>query len=228
MFHVAGLLVAVALTGGDGQADPEATKLLAETRAKRASWGTEFPGFTADVALNADGTVGTAKLRVATDGTAEWDGLDAAKFPWVKPLVKVNLEHRMPSIPASPTPCRFGPDSGPHPLGREVILIGDGMGSRYRIRDGQITVVNREGPGPKFTTTVLTTQKTPEGTYLPTSFVITFWSKDGAISHSDHHTETTTRVGSFDLPSELRVVAATKDGVSVRTLKLTGHKLSSR
>lgn len=231
MLAVAGLLVACFLTKASDKAetaDPEATKLLADTRTQRAAWNDRFPGFTAAVTLNADGATGNAKLAVAADGTVAWEDLDAKKFPWAKPLVKVNVEHRMPSIPSKATPCRFGPDSSPHPLGREIVLIGDGMGSRYRIRDGQITVVNRDGPGPKFSTTVLSTEKTPEGTYLPTSFVITFWGKDGSIAHSDHHAESFVRLAGYDLPSELRLVSATKDGVSVRTVKLTDHKLANR
>lgn len=231
MISLAGTVVTLVLAVGADAAempDTDATRLLAETRTKRASWGKEFPGFTAKVALNGDGAAGTATVTVAADGTVSWDGLDAAKFPWVKPLVKVNVEHRMPSVPAAPTPCRFGPAGGEHPLGREIVLIGDGMGSRYRIRDGQITVVNRDGPGPKFTTTVLTTEKTPEGTYLPTAFVITFWAKDGNLLHSDHHAETFKRVGGFDLPSEIRVVSATKTGVATQTVTFTDHRLLSR
>jgi hypothetical protein len=218
------LLVTVS-QGAEPGADPAATKLLASARAKRAVWE-KFPGFTAKVTLKSDEAETTGSIAVTDEGVATLKGVDATKFAWAKPLMKVVIDHRMPSAPVEMTPCKFGKE-GTHPMGREVVLIGDGMGSKYRIRDEQVLVVSREGPGPRFTTTVQNTEKTPEGKYLPTAFVITYWTKEGEVLKSDAHTEAYSRVGGFDLPTTIRVVSATKTGVTVREVTLSEHRLNT-
>ena len=52
---------------GEVQADPEATKLLADARAARALWQ-HFPGFAADVEVNWDGKVARGKVNVDATG----------------------------------------------------------------------------------------------------------------------------------------------------------------
>src|SRR5262249_38768772 len=47
--------------------DPAATKLLADARAARAVWK-DFPGFSADVAVNHDGTVHKGHVEISPQG----------------------------------------------------------------------------------------------------------------------------------------------------------------
>lgn len=204
----------------------EAARLFAEARAARASWKA-FPGFSADVQVNLDGKTSRGKVQVDAMGKVKFDQLDRAAETWARPILTADVGHRLESESGS-TACAFADEDANHPLGRAITLIGDGMGSAYRIRDKQIAVVNRKMGKSCFSITLLESQFNKEGKYLPRSFIVHYRDADrGELQRTDAYSNTWTRVGSFDLPVMTRVVSTSRE-VSARSITLSNHKLTGK
>jgi len=190
-------------------ADAGATKLLADARAARARYH-EFPGFSADIAINRDGKVTRSQVEVSKTGkvTLKMDNNIAEK--WAKHTLTSLIEHRLSNGPDTETPCAFVDDDTHHPLGRAIRVLNDEFHSSYRIRDRQVIVVYRQVPGSRFAITVLENRVTKENKFLPTHYVVNTWdAKTNALSRSETFHQTWQRVGAFDLPKETLTVRAT-------------------
>ena len=230
------LLVAAADKAPDAKADPAATKLLAEARSMRAVWN-NFPGFTADVAVNFDGKSGKGKVRVSAGGKeVTIEGLPKEFEQWTRRELESLVNHRLPGGGDRETPCAFTDDVTDHPLGREIRVLNDELHSGYRVRDKEIVVVNRTMKDRRFTITVLESIKNKEGKFLTTSFTVDYWNLEtNDLVRSDAESQTWGRVGDFDLPGLTRVVtvrgksfggeAAKEDAFTAKSLQLTNHKL---
>jgi hypothetical protein len=96
-----------------------------------------------------------------------------------------------------------------HPLGRKIVVLGDVMGSSYRIKDNQLLEVKRQMKDSQFTITILKNHITPEKKYLPLSYVVNTW-KNGPLGLKSSWTyqHTWKRVGKFDLPESVMIVIA--------------------
>ncbi len=205
------------------KADPEATRLFQEARAARALWAS-FPGFTADIEVNRDGKVSRGTVQIDSTGKVTLHKLDREAERWARPVLASTVGHRLDSGPGKPA-CVFVDDQARHPLGRAVRLLGDGMGSNYRIRDRQVVVVNRRAGKVRFSITLLESRLNKEGKYLPTSFVVHTWDADtGSLRQTEAHSHTWKRLGRFDLPVMTRVVTTGRES-SARTITLSNHKL---
>jgi hypothetical protein len=235
MVSLSALLLASASLLADDKpaADPAATKLLAEARAARASW-TNFPGFTADVAVNTDGKIARGTVTVGADGKVKIDGLDKSVESWAKGSLASIVGHRLDDgSPAHETPCAFADNVEHHPMGRAIRVLNDELHSSYRIRDRQITEVNREMKDRRFTISVLDNKPNAEGKFLSANFVVNYWSlENGDLLRSETTQQTWTRVGKFDLPAVSLVLTAAKQKSgeaekepATRSLTLSNHKL---
>src|SRR5262249_39369297 len=122
-------------------ADPAATKLLAEARAARASWN-QFPGFSADLEVNLDGKVVKGRVEVNPKGKVKLDLPEGEAHDWARRQLGSIVGHRMDGGTSLETPCAFADDNAHHPLGRAIRVLNDEFHSSYRIRDRQIIVVN--------------------------------------------------------------------------------------
>jgi Protein of unknown function (DUF3386) len=218
-------------------ADPAATKLLAEARAARALWK-DFPGFSADIEVNFDGKAAKGKVHVSPEGKVKCEGLDKDYESWVRRQLGSIVDHRMDSGSPRDTPCTFTDDVKDHPLGRSIRVLNDELHSSYRIRGKEIVVVNRTMKDRRFTITVLESMTNAEGKYLTTSYVVDYWNlESGELLHNDAFTQTWVRVGKFDLPGLTRLIGASREkpagaaggdaepGYSAKSLNLTNHKL---
>ncbi|HTU21588.1 MAG TPA: DUF3386 family protein [Gemmataceae bacterium] len=202
-------------------ANPAATKLLADARAARAFYQ-DFPGFSADIAINLDGKVTRGKVEVSNTGkvTLQVDNADAEK--WAKNTLASIIGHRLSSGPDEETPCAFLDNDTHHPLGRAIRVLNDEFHSSYRIRDRQVIVVNRQVPGARFTIAVMENRVTKEKKFLPVCYVVNTWdAKTNALTSSETHHQTWQRVGAFDLPKETLAVKARADKLEARSIKLS-------
>ena len=203
--------------------DAEATKLLREAREARALWK-KFPGFSADIEVNMDGKVHRGKVRVAASGKVTFEQLDQLAETWARPILTADVGHRLDE--AAETTCYFADTDTNHPLGRAIGLIGDGMGSVYRVLNKQVLVVNRKMGKSRFSITLLESRFNPEGKYLPGSYVVHFWDAEkGDLQKTDLYTNTWKRVGAFDLPVTTRVVSTSR-GTSAKSSTLSNHTLN--
>ncbi len=225
------LTAVAALCGADKEAkpaaDPAATKLLADARAARAVWK-DFPGFTADLEVNVDGKIVKGRVTVSPKGDVTLKLPDDEHERWARRTLASMVGHRLDDGGAA-TPCVFEDDNADHPLGRAVRLLGDEFHSSYRIRGREVIVVNRDMKDARFTITVMENVVNTEGKFLPACFVVNTWdAKTNALTSSETHHQTWTRVGAFDLPEGLTVVTAMAGRQEARSLKLSNVQLNQR
>ena len=208
-------------------ADPEAVSLFTKAIATRAQW-TDFPGFSAEVAGSIDGRDYSGKVVVASEGSVEVDVDEPVARPWLEEQLGSIVMHRLAEPDSEPPVLRFADDEESHPLGRLLAFEGGRFASSYRVKDNQLSVVNRHIGAHVMTITVLDTQPTPEGKFLPRSYVVQSWSAtDGTLGRVETIQERWRRVGAFDLPASHVVSTASDRGFSVRSITLSKHRLTA-
>jgi uncharacterized GH25 family protein len=216
---------AVKLRADKPDANPEATKLLADAREARANW-VHFPGFSATVAVNVEGTIHKGKVDVDSKGKVNLT-IDGDEKGWAKSMLSSIVGHRMDDGTTLTTPCAFADDVKHHPLGRAIKVLNDEFHSSYRIRDRQVIEVDRTMGELRFTITVMQNRLNAEKKFLPAHYVVNYWdTKSGAVKKSVTHFNTFKRVGNFDLPAKVMVVTAEEGKQVTRTITLSEHSLN--
>jgi hypothetical protein len=208
-------------------ADPEAVALFKKALANRAQW-VDFPGFAAKVAGDFDGRPVAGKVTIDADGGVTSQGVDAAARSWVEGQVSSIIMLRRAESQGDPEPVlRFADDSDDHPLGRLLTFEGGRFASSYRIKDGRISVVNRNAGRSNMTITTLDNERNRDGKELPRSYVVQYWDAgSGDLRRVETVQDRWARVGEFDLPAAHTVTTASGAGLSVRSLTLSGHELA--
>jgi Protein of unknown function (DUF3386) len=211
-------------------ADPEAVALFTEAIAHRAQWR-NFPGFSAELSGQLDGRPFTGKVTVEKDGSVELQTDDPVAKPWVQDQLQSLVMHRL-AQPAGDTidshlpRLHFADEVDDHPLGRLLTVEGDAMGSSYRIKDRQITVVNRRMGKHNMTINVLDCDKNAEGRFLPRSYVVNYWDAGtGKLDRVETFQERSVRVGSWDLPVMRSILATSESGLAVKVVVFSKHAL---
>jgi len=207
--------------------DPEAVKLFQEALATRATWK-KFPGFSAKLKGTVDDRAFDGSINVTSDGSVTLETDQEVVDDWVRGQLESITMHRIANdSSASEAPVlRFADEQTDHPLGRLLEFEGGQFASSYRVRDGQITVVNRNFGGRSMTITTLENTKTPEGRYLPHSYTVQYWDEpSGKLSQTETVQDRWQRVGALDLPMTKRVMISTDSGFAVREFTLSDWKL---
>jgi len=213
---------------GHGKPEPEAAALFKKAVANRAQWNA-FPGFRAHLDGELDGRAFSGKLTVASTGEVDLKVDDDAAKPWLREQFRSLVMHRLPTSSDSETSFRFGLDDEDHPLGRLLLVNGGRMASSYRIKDGQIRVVNRDLGEKAMTLIVLANVTNAEKLSLPGHYLIHYWDGEtGRITRSETVQDQWIRVASWDLPQSHTVSTASDGGLSVRTVTLSGQELLNK
>jgi hypothetical protein len=210
-------------------ADSNATALFKEAIAHRAEWR-EFPGFTAELSGHVDGRPFAGTATVKNNGAVEIQTDDPVAKSWLQDQLDSLVMHRIAqaseSADAHQPRLRFADDDDDHPLGRLLAVDGDQMGSSYRIKNQQITVVIRRMGKQNMTITVLDSDKNADGRFLPHSYVVHYWdAATGKLNRVETFQERSLRVGSWDLPVLRSIVTASDSGLSVKVVNLSKHAL---
>jgi hypothetical protein len=212
--------------------DPEAVKLFEDALATRAVWK-DFPGFTAKISGDVEDRPFSGTVTVAADGSVKLDLAENVVQDWVQEQLESITMHRAasqtPSADRAHPVLRFADDHDDPPLGRLLAFEGGHFATSYRVRDRQISVVNRLIDGKNMTITVLDNEKNAEGRYLPRSYTVQYWDEPtGKLDRTESVQDRWTRVGSWDLPSRHTLTTASENGLSVRSFTLTDHQLTSQ
>lgn len=201
---------AAGLAGASGAAE-----LLQSTRGNRETLAEDFPGFRAKLTVIADGRRLRGSmlfrppivLEVELDDV-ELDGKDVRKR--VKSAIRSLLSHRMRSGEPADEAARLA-EADRHPLGRRVMLGGK-YDSAYRIRDERILEVDRRMDDSRLVISVLETETTASGKYLPTAFFVTVFDREtGAVKSASVYNDAYRRIGGEYLPVSRRIIS-TADG----------------
>ncbi len=210
--------------------DPEAVKLFQDALAARATWQ-DFPGFTAKLTAELDDRPFEGSVTVKADGSVSVDLGEEPVPAWLSVQLESLTMHRAasqtPSADRPPPVVRFADDHPDHPLGPLLAFEGGHMATSYRVKDREITSVNRVLDGRDMTITMVKNEKNAEGKLLPRSYIVQYWDDaSGNLLRTETVQDGWKRVGAFDLPASHTVSTASGEGFSVRTFTLSDHKLS--
>lgn len=213
------------------QDDPAAKALLRRAYEKTSRWGKDFPGFTADLICNDNGKEVKGQVRikspkeseVSLDVSAGQEGL----LKWAQNQIGMMAVHRG-SRPFEEADGKyaltFGEDDH-HPLGRQIIIHGDGMGSRYRIKDDRIQQISRSMGKMKFTINIEEAMTTSDQKFLTTKYVVFYFSPEGQPTQTESFTDRPHEVKGVYLPGYRRIISNDKGEVVVRILEFKNHQL---
>ncbi len=215
----------------DSRVDADAIAMFEKAITARAGWN-DFKGFSAQASVYLDGRRSEGHVVVKPDGDVSFDGEpkldDEAAREWVRDQLHSQVIHRVPSsgIRAKPVLC-FADKDEAHPLGRLLTFHGGRFASSYRIRDDEITVVNRHLGRENMSIQMLESERNAEGKVLPRAYQVQYRdAESGAITRVETFRNRWQRVGNLDLPESLSQTVSSSGGVSVRSLKLTSLKLA--
>lgn len=211
------------------QPDDAAVALFEGAIAARAQWK-NFPGFRAAIAGSVDGRPFSGDVSVTADGSVKLTSDDEATREWVEEQLSSIAMHRAASNRRSGERPRlwFGDDQNDdHPLGRLLIFDGGAFASSYRVKDRQISVVNRSMGRQNMTITVLDNERAADGEFLPRSYTVHYWDDaSGRLVRSEAIEDRWTRIGDFDLPLSHTVTTSSDAGQSVKSFTLSKHELA--
>ena len=196
-----------------------ASTLLEAAREHREVFDENFPGCRSDLLIHVDGEVHRGSMLFKPPITLEVQLNDKELRREVKRTIKSMLSHRMASNDSSrqKKPVAFGPQDH-HPLGRKI-LIGDKYSSSYRIHEDQILEVDRQMDEKRLLISVLDTEKTAAGHYLPRHFFVTVFDRaSGSVESASAYTDAYQKLGNSFFPKSRRIVS-TKKG-KTRTLQI--------
>jgi hypothetical protein len=207
--------------------DAEAVAMFEKAIADRAQWK-NFPGFSAEISGSFEGRPFAGKVDVTADGKVALKVDDAMAEKWASGQISSIVLHRRADSGAEATPVlRFADDDDDHPLGRLLLFEGGMFASSYRIKDGRISVVNRQMGKSNMTITTLAETRNAEGKSLPMSYSVQYWdATSGDLQRVESYQERWTRLGPIDLPASRTMTSAADGGLAVRGFTLTGHKLA--
>lgn len=212
------------------QADAGAVELFEEALAARAQWR-EFQGFTANLSGVMDGRPYKGHATVDGAGSVTLETDEETVRDWVRDQLGSLVMHRRArdqSSASRPAPTLWFADRDEqHPLGRLLTFSGGDFAASYRIKDRQIMTVNRHLGPQEMTITMQENEVNSEGLFLPHDYTVQYWnSEDGTLQRTEVIQDRWQRVGAWDLPVEHRVTSASDQGLSVRTILLSGHSLA--
>ncbi len=208
--------------------DPKAREAMAEVFGNTARWDGNFPGFTADVTVNMNGQEVKGTITVKGPREMETTITDEKAKSFLTENMGSIAMHRGPrSFDESDGKYKisFG-DDGSHPMGRKIVLGGDGMKSYYRIKGGRIHQINRQSPRMSFSINIEESAKNDEGQFLTKKYSVFYFDPESkALKDVESYTDQYTRVGAYDLPELRRIIHCEDNWVCVDSMSLSNHKL---
>jgi hypothetical protein len=163
--------------------DPKARDLLRRASEKTYRWPKDFSGFEADLVISHQGRAvkGTVRVKLGEDVAVTLPDEDLKQ--WSQGQIGMMAVHRGPrsfETADGRHKLTLGDDDN-HPLGRLVFIHGDGMNSRYRIKEDRIQQIQRTPPHIKFTINVEDSLATRDGKFLTSRYSVYYFSADGQL-----------------------------------------------
>jgi hypothetical protein len=208
--------------------DSEAREAMQKVFSNTARWPAGFGGFTADVIANINGEEQRGTVTVKGSKDIEISIEEEKTKSFLNENLASIAMHRGPrSFEESDGKYKlvFG-DDGIHPLGRKLIMGGDGMSSFYRIKDGRIQQINRQTPRFSFSINIEESKKNQDGKFLTRKYSVFYFNPETkGLKDVESYTDEYTRVGEADLPEMRRIINCEEGAISVSTMMLSNHKL---
>jgi hypothetical protein len=213
------------------QNDPEAAQWLRRAHEKTYKWGGDFGGFTADLICNDNGEVskGQVSIRSAKEVEVRLEvatGQEGVQ-KWAQEQVAMMAGHRV-ARSFEEGDGRFSitfSEADQHPFGRQVRIHGDGLNSRYRVKDDRIQQIDRDMGRMRFTINIEEAMQTSDDKFLTTQYVVFYFSPDNQIMKVDSLTDHPVEVKGVYLPCHRRVILTEGGKAVVRLLQFKNHQL---
>jgi hypothetical protein len=208
------------------QDDPQARELLRHAFDRTARWRADFVGFTATLIVNDNGIEHRGTAQVTLPRTVEVTIAEADLQQWAQQQLAMMAGHRAYRAfdqADGKYVLTLGREEA-HPLGRLIHIHGDGMNSRYRVRDERICQIQRSMERVQFTINIDDTVATRDGKVLTTRFTVYYFSPStGQLTQVESFADDYAEVHGVVLPKARRVTFADKGEARVRELILFEH-----
>lgn len=214
--------------------DPTARTLLAATHAGMYKWPPPFTGYRARLFVNDDGVrhSGSVTVRLGHGARVHLDG-PGALSAWVQERLWAQALH-LADVPFSEGDGRYGitfasarEDADRHPRGRQLVLRGGPLRSRYWVKDGRYTQIERQEPdGARRVNIIERYETAPDGRLYTTHYILIFFPRapDTATAVESCVNEFLWRDGAL-LPSRRRVSGVRDHTVRTREVVLSAHEV---
>ena len=210
------------------QDDPNARELLHRAFDRTSRWRADFIGFTATIVANDNGSESHGMAKVTLPRAVEVTLPEATLQQWTQQQLAMMAGHRAYRA-FDQADGKYALTLGPeevHPLGQLVNIHGDGMSSRYRVRDERICQIQRTMERVKFTINIDATTTTQDGKVLTTRFTVYYFSPStGQLTQVESFVDDYTEVTGVVLPRMRRVTFADNGEARVREVTLSDHVL---
>jgi Protein of unknown function (DUF3386) len=208
------------------QDDPNARELLHRAFDRTARWRADFVGFTAALIANDNGVEHRGTVRVTLPRTTEVTLAEPDLQQWTQQQLAMMAAHRAYRAfdqADGKYVLTLGPEEA-HPLGHLVYIHGDGMNSRYRVKDERICQIQRSMERVKFTINIEDTITTRDNKVLTTRFTVYYFSPStGQLAQVESFADDYTEAHGVVLPKARRVTFANDGEARVRELTLSEH-----
>lgn len=211
-------------------ATASAYELLELARASAYTLPEGFGGFSADLELYLDGSWHRGRVVARTPGDIELHLAVGRAEPsledlleWPRRELASMLAHRSPRPFAQGEgqyPMRV---TGEGPLGTRVELE-DPLRSALWVQEGRVRVVERNFPASSFRIH-LHAHAEAGARHLPAHFTVTHRRADGSLEAVESFADAYAEVAGVWLPERRQVVRHDEQGLSVRELRLSRHRL---
>ena len=208
------------------QDDPEARELLHRAFDRTSRWRADFAGFTAALVVNDNGVEHRGTVQVTMPRSVDVTVAEPELQQWAQQQLAMMAGHRgyraFDQADGKYT-LTLGPQEA-HPLGRLVYIHGDGMNSRYRVRDERICQIQRSMERVKFTINIEDTMTTRDDKVLTTRFTVYYFAPStGQLTQVESFVDDYCEVGGIVLPKARRVTFADNGEARVREVILSEH-----
>lgn len=208
--------------------DPRARELLQGAFERTSRWTANFAGFRAALMVNDNGVEHRGTVQVTMPRTVEVTLTETSLQQWAQQQLAMLAGHRAYRAfdqSDGKYTLTLGPDE-PHPLGRLIAIHGDGMNSRYRVKDDRICQIQRAMERVKFMINIEDSMSTGDGKVLTTRFTVYYFSPGtGQLTQVESFVDDYIEVGGVALPKTRRVTFADNGEARVRELILSDHVL---
>lgn len=215
--------------GKDNQVsdDPGARNLLRKAYETTYRWEKEFKGFSAGLEVIVNGKRFKGQVTVRLPEKIDVTLPDPEVQKWAEgqiEMMAVHRSHRDFDTSDGKNILSFGADDHSS-LGTLIQIHGDGLNSRYRVKENRIVQINRNMGPVRFTINIQDSIKTQEGQHLNTRYVVYYFSPKGDLKQVESFNDDPEIVNGRYLPGKRRIFLAEAGEVSVKELIFSEHQL---
>jgi hypothetical protein len=207
--------------------EPGARDILKRAYESTYRWGRDFRGFEADLEMmfNENPVRGSVRAALPDEIRVALPDPEAAK--WAENQIGMMIAHRAPrDFETSDGRYVLTLDAeDAHPLGRMVRIHGDGLDSRYRVKEGRIVQIHRAMGPVRFTINVQDAIRTEDGRFLNTRYIVYYFNPKGDLKQVDSFNDEPLIVEGAYLPGRRRLFQSEAGEVSVREMNFRNHRL---